>query len=159
VFAGFLKRSGLDMVRVPYRDPVQAVNDLSEGRIDMFLSALVTVRAQAQAGRVKLLALTNRERTQLLPDVPTAAQAGYPALTLDGLAGLFGTASLPAPVRERIAAEVRDIIANPEIAKRIADTGQIVSPGLPAEFTASIEEQSKTFAAIAELLGLKIAQQ
>ena len=62
VFAGWLKMDGLDMLKVPYRDPVTALNDLSENRIQVFNSAYAIVRAQADAGRVKVLAVTNRER-------------------------------------------------------------------------------------------------
>src|SRR5258708_25515010 len=56
IFSGFLKGTNLSMVRVPYRDSVQAINDLSEGRIQVFLSALATVRPQMAGGRVKMLA-------------------------------------------------------------------------------------------------------
>jgi tripartite-type tricarboxylate transporter receptor subunit TctC len=154
-FAGFLKGADLSMVKVPYRDTVQAVNDLAEGRIEVFLSALVTVRPHVQAGKVKLLALTNRERAPIAPEVPTAIEAGYPALEFDGLVGLFGVRAMPIELRERIAADVQGVVADPAIASRLAATGQIVSPGTPAEFAASIEEQSAKFTAIAKALGIK----
>ncbi len=153
VFSGFLKNAGLDMIRVPYRDAVTPVNDLSEGRIEVFLSALATVLPQVTGGKIKILALTNREPAPSLPEVPTTLQIGYPALQFDGLVGLFATAGLPLDIRERIAADVRAIVAEPAVAARIAATGQIVSPGSPSEFAAEIARQRAAFAAIGKTLG------
>ena len=158
VFSGFLKSAGLSMVRVPYRDGVLAVSDLSEGRIEVFLSALATVLPQVTGRKIKMLALTNRERAPFLPEVPTATEAGYPALQYDGLVGLFATAGMPIELRERIAGDVRAVIANPAIAARIAGTGQIVAPGTPAEFARSIDGQRVAFTAIARSLGLQPRQ-
>jgi tripartite-type tricarboxylate transporter receptor subunit TctC len=61
-FSGFLEHSGLSMVRVPYRESVLALNDLSEARIEVFLSAMATVLPQIAGGKIKVLALTNRDR-------------------------------------------------------------------------------------------------
>jgi tripartite-type tricarboxylate transporter receptor subunit TctC len=153
LFSGFLKSAGRDMIRVPYRDAVTAVNDLGEGRIEVFLSALATVLPQVTAGKIKILALTNREPAPSLPEVPTALQIGYPALQFDGLVGLFATAGLPLVIRERIAADVRAVVADPAVATRIAATGQIVSAGSPSEFAAEIARQRAAFAAIGKTLG------
>jgi tripartite-type tricarboxylate transporter receptor subunit TctC len=156
VFSGFLKDEGTSMVRVPYRQPGQAVGDLSAGRIDVLVSAVVTVRAQVTAGTVRLLALLNHERAPAVPDVPTAAEAGYPNLAFDGLAGLFTTRVLAAPLRERIASDVRAVLDDADIAAKIAATGQIVSFGAPTEFAASIAAQRAQFAAIGKALDLKL---
>jgi tripartite-type tricarboxylate transporter receptor subunit TctC len=132
---------------------VLALNDLSEGRIEVFLSALATVLPQVSGGKIKVMALTNHERAPALPDVPTAAEAGFPALQYDGLVGLFANSQMPIELRERIAGEVRAVIADPAIAARIAATGQIISPGAPSEFANSIAEQRAKFAAIAKTPG------
>jgi tripartite-type tricarboxylate transporter receptor subunit TctC len=155
VFSGFLKTNDLSMVRVPYRDSVLAVNDLSEGRIEVFLSALATVLPQIPGGKIRILALTNHERAPGLPDIPTVVEAGYPTLQYDGLVGLFAPAGMPAELRERIAGDVRAVIADPAVATIIAGTGQIISPGTPAEFARSIEEQLATFAGVAKSLDLQ----
>jgi tripartite-type tricarboxylate transporter receptor subunit TctC len=155
VFSGFLKGAGLSMVRVPYRESVLALNDLSEGRIEVFMSALTTVLPQATGGKIKILALTNRERAPVVPEVPTVVEAGYPALQFDGLVGLFATTRMPAELRERIAGDVRAVIADPAVASTVAATGQVVSPGSPAEFARSIEEQQSAFTAIAKSLDLQ----
>jgi tripartite-type tricarboxylate transporter receptor subunit TctC len=153
IFSGFLKAEGLSMAKVPYRDNVQAVNDLVERRIEVFLSALVSVRSQAAAGKVKMLAVTNSERAPVVPDVPTVREAGYPALQFDGLVGLFAAPGMPIDVRTRIATDTLAVAADPAFVGRVAATGQVVSPGTAAEFATSIEEQRAKFAAIARGLG------
>jgi tripartite-type tricarboxylate transporter receptor subunit TctC len=157
IVAGYLKGAGLDMARVPYRDTVSALNDLVEGRIQLYSAAYAIVRAQAQAGRVRLLAVQNRGRAPALPDLPTVAEAGFPRLNFDGLVGLLAArgSGMPDPVRERIAADVRTALADPAIAERLTATGQIVSPGTPVEFAAAIDEQASHLATFAKALGMK----
>jgi tripartite-type tricarboxylate transporter receptor subunit TctC len=158
VFAGWLKMDGLDMLKVPYRDPVTALNDLSENRIQVFNSAYAIVRAQAEAGRVKVLAVTNRERAEAIPNIPTVAEVGAPGLLFDGLVGMYGTRDLPNDVRARIAADIKEIAADPAIRTRIIATGQGVTPGTSAELAAAIAEQRRGLEAAAKALGVKAAQ-
>jgi tripartite-type tricarboxylate transporter receptor subunit TctC len=158
VTSSFLKSSDLDVVRVPYRDSVQGLNDLIEGRLQIYVTALAIVRSQADAGRIKILALTNRERATIFPDVPTAIEAGFPTLALEGLVGLFGPRRMSNELRERIAVDVRAVTADPAVAARLETTGQIINIGSPAEFAASIEEQRLRIATAAKDLGLKPAQ-
>jgi tripartite-type tricarboxylate transporter receptor subunit TctC len=154
IVTGFLKGAGLSMVKIPYRDTVQAINDLAEGRIELSLSALITVQPRVAAGQVKLLAMTNSERAPIAPAVPTVREAGYPALEYDGLVGIFGIQGMPIELRERIAADVREIITDPAITTRLQAVGQIVSPGTPAEFSAAIEGQRASLTAIADAVGI-----
>ncbi len=157
IIRAFLKTSGLDMARVPYRDPVQALNDVAESRLHLYWSAYAIVRAQVQAGRIKILAVTASEPTTILPGMPTVAQAGFPALTFDGLVGLFGTRDTPIVLRERIAADVKAALANSTVVQRLTATGQVVVPGSAAEFAASIEKQRAGMAGIAKALGIEAA--
>ena len=87
--------------------------------------------AWSTPARSGCLAITNLKRTPVAPDLPTAIEAGYPALALDGLIGLFGPRSLPASVVERIAADVLAAAEDPAIAKRLAATGQQIDPARP----------------------------
>jgi tripartite-type tricarboxylate transporter receptor subunit TctC len=160
VFSGFLKSANLDIAKVPYRDPVQALNDLSENRIQVLMTSITIVRAQVQAGRVRMLALTNSKPSAIAPNLPTVIEAGFPDLTVDGLAGFFTIRNTPASVRERIAGDVRAIVdGDPQITQRLAAAGQVVNPGTPAEFAASIDRQKARAAAVGKLLGIKPATQ
>jgi len=157
IVAAFLKSAGLEMARVPYRDPVSALNDLVESRIQLYSAAYAIVRAQAQAGRVRVLAVQNRGQVPALPGVPTVAEAGFPALNFDGLVGIIAArpSGVPDALRERIALDVREALADPVVAERLTATGQIVSPGAPAEFAAAMDEQAAHLAALANALGMK----
>jgi tripartite-type tricarboxylate transporter receptor subunit TctC len=157
ILAGFLKSEGLDMAKIPYRDPVQAVNDVAEGRLHLYWSSYAIVRAAAQAGRVKIIATPASEPTALLPGIPTVAQAGFPLMTFDGLIGLYGQRDMPKDLRERIAADVKAAVSDPAIAQRLTATGQEVLPGSAAEFAAAIERQRRGVETIAKLLGVKAA--
>jgi tripartite-type tricarboxylate transporter receptor subunit TctC len=155
VLSGFLKGIDLEVAKVPYRDPVQAVTDLAEGRIQIYTSAFAIVQSQQQAGTIKALAMTNQTRAPTAPEIPTATQAGYPELAFDGLVGLFGPPNMAPELRERIAADMRAVAADPAIEPRLIQTGQILNPGGPAEFAAAIEDQTGKLAAIAKALDIK----
>jgi tripartite-type tricarboxylate transporter receptor subunit TctC len=145
------------MTEVPYRNPVDAANDLAENRVQVYSSALAIVRPQLLAGKIKLLAMANTVRAPSEPNVPTVGEAGYPALALDGLVGLFGPPGMPLELREHITADVR-AVADTSVADRLALTGQIMNIGGPEEFGQSIDEQRAKVAAFAADLGIKPLQ-
>jgi len=158
VFEGFQKKAKLEITRVPYRNTVQAANDLAEGRIQLMMAAFAIVRPLVEAGKLKVLAFTARERAAAAPDVPTAAEAGFPDLTIEGLVGVFGPRDLPREAAERIGADVRDLLGDPAIAARLTATGQVVNFGTAAEFAAALEAQRAQAAETGKLLGIKPAQ-
>ena len=153
------KSMGLQIVRVPYRDIMQAPSDLAESRIQVLATSLAVVQPLSKAGRVKVLAVTSRQRAPSAPDVPTAAEAGYPALTFESIGGVFGPRDMADKLRESIAADFQKIAKDdPIIAKRLGDTGQIVSVLGPAQFAARVQEQRDRLAALAKTLGVAAAQ-
>jgi tripartite-type tricarboxylate transporter receptor subunit TctC len=156
VIAGYARSAGLDMVKISYKDTVSALNDLIEGRIHFYGAAYAIVRTQAQAGRIKLLAVTNRTRVPGL-DLPTVAEAGFPELNFDGLVGLMAARSsgISDAARERIAADVKAVAADPLVADRLTATAQLINPGTGAEFAASIDEQATQLRATAKVLGMQ----
>jgi tripartite-type tricarboxylate transporter receptor subunit TctC len=156
IFEGWLKSIGADIKKVPYRNPVEAGNDLAAGRVQVYESAYAIARPHIEAGKIKALAVTNTARASAIPDIPTVAEAGYPALTMDGLVGLFGPPSMPLALRERIAGDVKDVMdTDPVVKDRLILTAQIPNPGGPAEFAKSIEEQRGVLAKAAQDLGIK----
>ncbi len=159
ILEGFFKNSGIDMAHVRYKDTVSAVNDLIENRIQLYSSAYAIVRAQAQGGRLKLLAVQARNRVPGL-DLPTVSELGFPGLNFEGLVGILAARSsgISNAVRDRIATDVKTVSADPLVAERLAATAQLNVPGNAAEFAASIDEQVAQLAASAKLLGMKPKQ-
>jgi tripartite-type tricarboxylate transporter receptor subunit TctC len=113
-----------------------------------------------RAGRIKVLLVTSKQRALGSPELPTAAETGYPALTMETAGGLFGPPQMPAELRESIAGELRKIAEDdPVIAQRLAETGQIMTLRGPADFARSVAEQNAQLGALAKIIGLKGAQQ
>jgi tripartite-type tricarboxylate transporter receptor subunit TctC len=155
MFESWLKSIGVDVKKVPYRNPVEAANDLAAGRVQIYESAYAIARPQIEAGKIRILAVTNTTRAETIPDIPTVAEAGFPALTMDGLVGLFGPPGMPMALRERIAADIKAVMDSDAVIKnRLIITAQIPNPGGPAEFAKSIEEQRAVLAKSAKDLGM-----
>ena len=159
ILEGFLKTQGIDAAHVRYKNPGEAVNDLLSERLHLYSSAYAIVRAQAQAGKVRLLAVQARNRVPGL-DLPTVGELGFPGLNFEGLVGVIAARSsnLPKAAIDRIGADIRTASKEPQLAERLAATAQLNVPGDAAEFAASIEEQKKQLAESAKLLGLKPKQ-
>ena len=154
-FDNFLKTSGVTMTKIPYSDVTKALADLAENRVQVMVAGIALVKSQVETGKVKILAITNLKRAAAVPDLPTGSEAGYPALALDGLIGLFGPRNLPPGTAERIAADVQAVAADPAIGPRLAATGQQLDPGGTAEFAAAVDAQRKGIAATAKALGIQ----
>ena len=154
---GWIKDRNLQIVRVPYRDIMQAPNDLAEERIQVLCTSFAVVQPLMKAGKVKVLAVTSKQRTPVAPDVPTAAEAGYSDLTFESVGGIFGPHGISDEVREKIAADVRDVSTDPVVSQRIADIGTIMDIQGPKQFSASVQAQRDRLAAIPKVLGLTAA--
>jgi tripartite-type tricarboxylate transporter receptor subunit TctC len=102
--------------------------------------------------------LTNRQHAKALNDIPTASEAGYKALEFDGLVGVLGPRDMPQSVRDHIAADIRQVVSDPEVEAKLGATGQVVNPGTAAEFAAALDDQRATVKQIGETLGIKPAQ-
>jgi tripartite-type tricarboxylate transporter receptor subunit TctC len=151
----FVKSAGLNVTKVPYRDVVQATTDLSEGRLQVMMASYAILQPQAEAGRIKVMAVNGHERAPMLPAIPTAVESGYPALEVEGLTGLFGPRGMSNELRERISADVMAVAADPAVAERLASTAQVPNPGSSKEFAAAIAQQRAQIAKIAGVLGIK----
>ncbi len=152
----FLKSMELNIAKVPYRDIMQGPTDLAEGRIQLLTSSLAIVTPLSQAGKIRIMAVTSKQRMPSTPDVPTVREAGFPALEMDSPGGIFGPRGMPLATRERIAEDVRAVLAeDPSIAKRLEATGQVVTGQPPAEFAAGIKQLRDQLGSIAKLLDMK----
>jgi tripartite-type tricarboxylate transporter receptor subunit TctC len=153
LLSGFLKAAHLDLTQVPYRNQNLALQDLTEGRIQLFATAMTVLSPLAQARKIRVLAMTNKARSPLWPDVPTIAEAGYPDFTFEGLIGVFAPGGTPDERRQHVTAEIRAIAADETVTQRLRATGQTVHQGTAAEFEAAIQEQRSKLAAILQIVG------
>lgn len=152
LIAGFGKTTGIDVVQVSYRDQNLAIQDLAGGRIQVLATTLTSLLPFAHTGKIRLLAVTNKRRAPVAPEVPTAIEAGYPELEFEGLVGFFGWRDMPAPLRDRISADIRAVAVDPSVVERLATAGQLAHGSSAAEFAAAIEEQRARMQAIVRLV-------
>src|SRR5712691_1571609 len=118
-FDYFTKTAGLSVQKVPYRDIVQAATDVGEGRLQIYMSSYAILQPQTLAGRIRTLIVNGRTRAPTLPDIPTAIEAGFPALEVEGLVGLFGPRVMANELRERIGADIVAAAADPVVSTQI----------------------------------------
>lgn len=156
VWDGFVQTEKLNIIKVPYKDIVQAVPDLGQGRIQVMMASVAILQPGIRAGTVKMIALNGRTRSeQLAPGVPTAIEVGVPSLEVEGLIGLLGPKTMSLDLRRRIAADVIEVAREPEVGQRLGATFQVVNPGGPEEFGKAMDDQVKQIEAIAARLGIQ----
>jgi tripartite-type tricarboxylate transporter receptor subunit TctC len=149
VVPGFLKRAGLDLTHVSYREIAPALQDLAEGRIHLYVSALASQLGMVSSGNIKVIAITNRERSPLVAQAQTTAEAGSPDLSLEGFLGFFGPRGMSKDLVDRIGADIRAVGADPAINARLASGGLIARTNTAVEFAEIIELERAKVAAIA----------
>jgi tripartite-type tricarboxylate transporter receptor subunit TctC len=157
-FAAFLKRHGLDMTYVVYRDAAQPQADLGEGRIQVLVNSLSASQSPVDAGKARYIAVANAARAAVLPDVPTAREAGFPELNMDGGSAIFGRSGMDARLRDRIAADVSAVLTEPDVRKRLEATGQSIAGGTHADLSRAIAEQRARVAEISKVIDLRSAR-
>ena len=136
-----LKRmADLDLVHVPYRSSPQALNDVMTGRVAMMFVDFALGWPQAKAGNVRALAVTTKERSALLPDIPSMTEAGLPAFDLIPWNAIFAPAATPRPIVQRLNAELRRIISDPKVKERLAGLGFDAFASTPEELDAFVRE-------------------
>jgi len=146
-FEGFAAAQRLDLLRASYRSPPDAMTDLGAGRIQLTVTPLGTALPHAQAGRAKLLAVTNPARAPAAPEVLTTAEQGFPDYAFQGFVGVFGPPDMPPARRLAVSEAVRAVAAEPEIVRRLAAAGQVAHGSTPEALAAMIAAQRAQVAA------------
>jgi tripartite-type tricarboxylate transporter receptor subunit TctC len=150
VVAALQKSAGIDITQITYRDFGPAFQDFATGRVHLLATGITLLMPQVHSGRGKFLMVASSQRSPLAPEVPTPEQAGFPELTFNAVNGFFGWRDMPAAIKERIAADVREICADPAVAERLKPTGAVLRPGDAAAFSAAIEQQRAAVARAAQ---------
>jgi len=120
----FKLMSGVNLTHVPYRGAAAAYSDVIGGRTPVFFDNLASALGQIKAGSVRALAVTGKERSPLLPDVPTVAESGVPGYQNYVWFGLWAPKKTPQPIIEKLHEQVKKAVASPQVTQRIlADAG------------------------------------
>jgi tripartite-type tricarboxylate transporter receptor subunit TctC len=155
--AGALLRdkAGIDVVHVPYKANAQAMQDLLGGHIQFMYDTLAAALPQAKSGKLKLLAVVGSQRSPVIPEVPTLAEAGYPGTEGDAWAGLFAPGGTPKSVVEKIHADVIAVLAQAEVRERLMALGLNVVGNKPDEFAAVIKADTAKWLAVIRANNIK----
>lgn len=155
---GFFKSAGVDLTRVPYRDVASAMQDLSQARLQVYVAAVATQLPMTQAGKVKIIAITNAERAPSLPDVPTADEAGFSDLRYEAFLGFFGPRGMPGEILERISSDLRLIGTDQELVARFKAMGMKPRVTTPAELKQIVATERAALARLARPAGTQPAR-
>jgi len=156
VSALMLKRfANIDLLEVSYKGAQPAYLDILAGRVDLFFDNTTTARPFIADGRVKPYVTSGSERDALLPNVPTAAEAGLPELVLDSWIGLFAQAKTPAALIERLRAATLNALAEPDLRRRLENTGWSIIAMTPEETGAFVKREAEKWPAFLRQAGIK----
>jgi tripartite-type tricarboxylate transporter receptor subunit TctC len=142
----FLYMAGIKMTQVPYKGMGPAQIGLISGEVQVLLPAFQSIFPFVKSGQVRALAITTKQRSPLLPDLPTLDESGVPGYDKSAWFGLFAPAAVPEPVITRIYQAVAKVLKDPEIVKRLAAEGAVARGEPPAEFDAFVRAELATWA-------------
>jgi tripartite-type tricarboxylate transporter receptor subunit TctC len=149
------QQSGTEMVHVPYKSSPEALTAVATGDAQMAALAPAAVLGMAQAGKVKMLAVTTPKRWPAIPDVPTFAESGLPEVQAEAWMALIAPANVPAPVIDRIYGEVKTALGKPDALEKMKKLNFEPVGITPAQFAARINEEEKRWGTVVEKLGMK----
>jgi tripartite-type tricarboxylate transporter receptor subunit TctC len=144
----FESASGTQMLHVPYKGGGPAISDLIAGHVNVSFATILESSGHIKTGRLRALAVTGLQRSPALPDVPTLADTVLPGFNSSSWIGLLAPAGTPSAVVEKIAGDVREVLASPSLRQQFVEQGAVPVGSTPAEFQALIDNDRKRYAKI-----------
>ena len=117
------QQGGIKLVHVPYKGTGPALQDLLGGQVDLTFGTAPPFMPHIASGKLRVLAVTGKERLPSLPDAPTTAEAGYPGVNATSWFALFAPAAVPRPVIDRLAADLKKVVEDPAFRKKAQEQG------------------------------------
>ncbi len=149
----FEKAAGVKMMHIPYRGGAPAVLDTVAGRTQVLFSAGTQTLPHVQTGKLKLLAVTEAQRSPLLPDVPTVAET-LPGYELSVWYGAFGPAGMPPALTTRLNQEINKILKRPDVIKKMGDMGVLLLDTMPEQFGQVLARDADKYGKLIKELGI-----
>ncbi len=137
----FMTMTGTRMVHVPYRGETLILQDMLGGRVDLFFGNISAALALYRAGKVKVLAVTDKQRSPAMPDVPTTAEAGLPGLVAVGWFAMAGPPGLKPEIAAQISTGVNEALKLPDVRERLRAVAVDAMGGTPADMAAFIKDE------------------
>ena len=151
----FNARAGIRLVHVPYKGIPPAQVDLMNGQVQLMFDAVASALPHIRAGRLKAIAVPSRARYPVLPDVPTAAEAGVAGVELVAWDGFFAPASTPREIVDRLRHAVAGAIGDPEVSAKMTGMGMVISAETREQFTARVHDELKMWQEVVQASGAR----
>jgi tripartite-type tricarboxylate transporter receptor subunit TctC len=152
----FKSMTGTFMLHVPYRAATAAINDLIGGGVQLMMVNTPVSGPHAQAGRVRALGISSRQRSPSYPEIPTIAESGVPDFEVVAWGGIVAPANLPKDIVARLNAEIRTALASPAVRDRFKALGAETAPSSPEEFRELSRRETAKWAQVVKYSGAKI---
>jgi tripartite-type tricarboxylate transporter receptor subunit TctC len=140
---------------IPYKGASAAVPDLLGGNVDFYVSSVPSIQGQASAGRVRVLAVTSKRRSPILPNVPTVSET-YPGFDAVTWFGVLAPAHTPAPIVAKLNAEINKALQDPGVRKAIEKEGGEVIGGTAQQFADVMKRDLAAWATVVKASGAKV---
>ncbi len=151
----FRNAAGIEVTHVPYQGSVPAVTDLISGQIQFMFDAGTSTLPHVRAGKLRVLAVSSGTRVEATPDIPTVAEAGVPGFDASFWFGIAAPAGTPAPVVQRLAAEIAEICRQPAMRDKFRPAGVELVGSTPAQMAEQIRNDFQRWPAIQRAAGVK----
>ena len=151
----FQAAAGVKFQAVPYRGAAQAVTDLLASQVDGLFGDVPTVIAQVKAGKLKALAATSQERSDIFPDVPTFVEQGFADTVANQWAGILAPALTPPAVITKLNAALNAALNDADVRSKLAQVGVSASPGTPEEFARGLAQEIARWGQLIRAKGIK----
>ncbi len=144
----FEHAAGIDMIHAPYKSGSAAATDLMGGQVSMMFEQMYAAMPSIQGGRMRALAITSKNRSPLLPDLPTMAEQGLPAVEVLNWQGLIGPKGMPAEIVKQLNAVCNQALQTAEVKEKILSQGNEVGGGTSEQFAALIKTEAPRWAKV-----------
>ena len=150
------QRAGIDMVHVNYKGSGPALTDVMAGFVQIMFENLPSALPYIKAGKLKVLAVTGKERSPILADVPTLAESGFPGFDMVSWQGLVAPAGTPKPIIDKLNAELARVLKTPEMRDKMFGLGTEVVANTPEQFAQYIRDETAKWSKIVKAAGIKL---
>jgi tripartite-type tricarboxylate transporter receptor subunit TctC len=152
----FKTMTGIDMQHIPYKGRASAIPDLLGGRVTMMFDNMPSSLPLVREGKLRAIGVTSAKRSAAAPDIPTLAESGLPGFEAVSWFAMFAPANTPAPVVNKLQAEISKILKSPDISKKLLDLGLDPSGSTPAELAAYQKSEIAKWSKVVKDSGAKV---
>ncbi len=149
------QEAGIDMLHVPFKGNAQAYPELMAGRIDLLLDPIYSILRFIQQGKAKAIAVTSRSRSPAAPEVPAVAET-IPGFEVLSISGIVVAGRTPPDIVKLLNADLRKTLAQPDVRKRLTDSGIDITGSTPEEFGAFIRTEIERWTRVAKAANIKL---